>query len=83
MERANLDLRREISEAGLTLWRVGFEWKGINDVSTVRRFRFELSEQEKAEVRAVIGKLKKESGGVTKRAPTQQKQKEVKHEKTD
>ena len=58
MKKANLDLRKEIKSAGLTLWRVGFEWKGINDVSTVRRFRFELSEQEKAEVRAVIEKLK-------------------------
>jgi len=58
LERANQQIRAEIRDAGLTLWQIGKEVWGINEVSTVRRFRYELTEQEKTEVRKVIKKMK-------------------------
>ncbi len=60
MNKANLDIRKEIKAAGLTLWQIGKAWKGINEVSTVRRFRYELSEAEKLEIRNIILNLKNE-----------------------
>ncbi|MCL2556364.1 MAG: hypothetical protein FWE03_05055 [Firmicutes bacterium] len=61
MKRANQDLRDEIKSAGLTLWQIGMAWRGINEMSTVRRFRFELSDAEKIQVREAIKKLTAQS----------------------
>jgi len=57
MQKANVDLREEIRAAGLTLWKVGKAWKDINEVSMVRRFRFELCPVEKSEIRKIIAML--------------------------
>jgi|GEM_PF-5211720 len=62
MVKANQDIRSEIKNAGLTLWQIGKAWKGINEVSTVRRFRIELSDIEKNEIRKVIVNLVKPYG---------------------
>jgi len=61
MVKANEDIRKEIRGAGLTLWQVAHAWKNINEVSMVRRLRFELSAREKAEIRQVIKRLTKGS----------------------
>lgn len=57
MKKANQDIRAEIKTAGLTLWEIGKAWRNINEVSTVRRFRYELTATEKAEIREIIKQL--------------------------
>ena len=60
MEKKNKDIRKEITRAGLTLWQVGERWKGISEVTMVRRLRHELTDAEKDEIREAIKKLQKE-----------------------
>ena len=57
MSKVNQELRNEIHEAGLTLWQVGHAWKGIGEVSIMRKFGVELSDKDKEEIRTVINKL--------------------------
>jgi len=62
MEKRNKEVRKEIARAGLTLWQVGERWgKGVSEGTMVRKFRQELSETDKAEIRAVIKELKAEN----------------------
>lgn len=56
----NKDIREEIKRAGLKLWQVA-EKLGINDGNFSRLLRKELSAEKKAEIRAIIAELKKES----------------------
>lgn len=57
MKKANLDIRQEAKNAKLPLWRIAAEL-GINEVTLIRRLRFELSDKDKQEIRGIIAKLK-------------------------
>ena len=61
MNKANQDLRIEIKTAGLSLWQIGKAWLNINEVSTVRRFRYELTTEDKEQIRNIIKTLSAEN----------------------
>ena len=52
----NKDIRREAAVAGLKLWQIA-AGLGLSDGGFSRKLRFELSDEEKARVRAVIAEL--------------------------
>lgn len=54
---SNQDIRDEITSAGLRFWQVA-ERYGCNDGNFSRKLRFELSEADKAKIRAIIAELK-------------------------
>lgn len=49
----NLDIRQEISVAGLRLWQIA-DALGIADCNFSRKLRHELSAEEKARIRGII-----------------------------
>ena len=53
----NQDIRNEVTNAGLKLWQIA-EKLGINDGNFSRMLRNELSDEKKAEIRAIIEELK-------------------------
>lgn len=53
----NQDIRNEVKESGLKLWQIA-EKLGINDGNFSRMLRKELSDEKKAEIRAIIEELK-------------------------
>jgi len=53
---ANSEIKREIMGAGLRLWQVASEL-GFTDSWFSRKLRQELTDGEKAEIRAIISKL--------------------------
>ncbi len=53
----NQDIRNEVTNAGLKLWQIA-EKLGINDGNFSRMLRKELSDEKKAEIRAIIEELK-------------------------
>ena len=55
----NVDIRHEVTDAGLHLWQVA-ERLGIADYSLSRRLRHELSTKEKNQIRSVITRIKEE-----------------------
>ena len=55
----NLDIRKEIEEAGLRFWQIAYAL-GINDSNFSRKLRRELPEVEKARIRKIIAELAKE-----------------------
>lgn len=55
----NLDVRQEISAAGLKLWEVA-DALGICDSAFSRKLRHELSDDEKQQIRMIIARLSKE-----------------------
>lgn len=57
----NLDIRNEVRNAGLRLWQVA-DCLGINDGNFSRKLRHELSESEKAKIRAIIADLSTRKG---------------------
>lgn len=57
----NLDIRNEVRNAGLRLWQVA-DCLGINDGNFSRKLRHELSESEKAKIRAIIADLSTQKG---------------------
>ena len=60
MEKANKDIRKELARNQIPMWKLGKSWGGKSEGTVIRRFRVEMSPEDKAEVRAVIEKLKKE-----------------------
>ena len=56
----NMDIRREAAAAGLKLWQVA-AGLGLSDGTFSRKLRFELSEEEKTRIRAVIVQLQQEA----------------------
>lgn len=52
----NQDIRAEIKTAGLYLWQIA-DALGINDGNFSRKLRHELSDEEKAKIRAIIAEL--------------------------
>jgi len=59
MQRANLDIRKALKNAGIPYWRLGLKW-GCSECTVIRRLRIELSESEKARVFQIINCLKTE-----------------------
>ncbi len=54
----NLDIRNEISAAGLKLWQIA-DGLGVADCNFSRMLRHELSDEKKTKIRAVIADLKR------------------------
>ena len=52
----NKDIRQLAKENNVYLWQVAHEL-GITDATFSRRLRFELSEKDKQEIRAIIERL--------------------------
>ncbi|SCJ55523.1 Uncharacterised protein [uncultured Butyricicoccus sp.] len=55
----NTEIRHEIAAAGLRHWQVAEKF-GLNDGNFSRKLRHELSDEEKAKIRAIIADLSKE-----------------------
>ena len=55
----NSDIRQETKSAGLRLWQIA-EALGLQDSNFSRKLRHELSDTDKAEIRAIIANLSKE-----------------------
>ena len=55
--KANADLRQEMKSAGVFAWEVA-EGMGLTEFSFCRHMRRELPEEQKNQIRAVIGQLK-------------------------
>ena len=55
----NLDIKKEVKEAGLYLWQIADEL-GMRDNNFSRKLRKELSPEEKTEIRNIIKELKNE-----------------------
>ena len=53
------EIRHEIAAAGLRHWQVAEKF-GLNDGNFSRKLRHELSDEEKAKIRAIIADLSKE-----------------------
>lgn len=53
----NEDLRKDVADAGLKLWEIA-DKIGISDCNFSRKLRKELSDVEKAKIRAIIAELK-------------------------
>ncbi len=56
----NDDIKHEVKSAGLRLWQIA-EALGLQDSNFSRKLRHELSDTEKAEIRAIIADLSKEA----------------------
>ncbi len=54
---SNLDIKSEAMNAGVKLWQIA-DKLGITDSHFSRKLRKELSDEEKAEIRAIILELK-------------------------
>ncbi len=59
MRKANEDIRRELRDAHIPLWRLGIV-QGCNEVTMVRRLRLELSDQDKDLIRNQIKQIVQE-----------------------
>jgi len=57
MEKANVDLRNAIKEAGLKLYEVAYTY-GCNDGNFSRLLRLPLSPEKEMRVRQIISELK-------------------------
>ena len=57
MAMANADLRAEARASGIPLWRVG-EALAVSEPTMTRKLRRELPVAEKANIRAIIERLK-------------------------
>ena len=53
----NLDIRKEINEAGLRLWQIA-DAIGITDGNFSRKLRRELNNGEKERIRTIIAELR-------------------------
>ena len=53
---ANADLRKAMKEHGVPFWKLADAF-GVCELTMQRRFRYELSDEEKAEIMAIIEKL--------------------------
>ena len=56
---ANVDIRKEIRQANLYHWQVADRY-GIADGNFSRKLRRELSDEDKAKIRAIITELREE-----------------------
>ena len=56
----NLDIREEAQKAGVCLWEIA-EKLGMRDNAFSCKLRKELSDEEKAKIRAIIAELKGEN----------------------
>lgn len=54
----NQDIRNEVAASGLKLWQIA-DKLGMTDGNFSRRLRKELSDEKKAEIRAIIEELKR------------------------
>lgn len=54
--KANMDIRRELKEANIPLWRLG-QIMRCSEMTMVRRLRTELSEAEKNVIRQLIKEI--------------------------
>lgn len=59
MIKANRDVRQALNDAEIPMWRLGLAW-GCAEQTVIRRFRFELEQQQKQVVYDLIEKIKKE-----------------------
>jgi len=59
MKAGNQELRKEAKKRGVFLWQIANKI-GIGEVTLIRRLRFELSNEEKARIKAIIDELSKE-----------------------
>lgn len=56
MKKANLDIRQELKDANIPLWRLAIK-QGCNEVTMVRRLRLELPDDDKASIRNQIKEI--------------------------
>lgn len=56
MTKANADLRAELKQKKIPLWEIGL-LQGVNEVTMVRRFRVELSQEQKSKIRKLISEI--------------------------
>lgn len=63
MKKANLDIRQELKDANIPLWRLAMK-QGCNEVTMVRRLRIELPEEDKSSIRNQIKDIVKEDAEV-------------------
>ena len=59
MQKANIDIRKTLEEAGLKYYMVAKEY-GLSDGNFARLLRYELSPEKKSKILAIINKLKGE-----------------------
>lgn len=59
MNNANRDIRAEIREAGVTLWKIAHKI-GISEATMTRKMRFELNDNEKKQIRDAVNSIVRE-----------------------
>lgn len=61
MTLANNDIREEVKRAGLKLWQIASKYHGgMTDGNFSRALRFDLSQENQSEIRAIIEELKED-----------------------
>lgn len=56
MERANQDLRELAVKKGVRIWEIAAVY-GLNDGNFSRKLRFELPQEEKKKIKAIINQI--------------------------
>ena len=59
MMRANMEIRNSAKKSGIRLWEVAAAC-GVNDGNLSRKLRFELPQEEKGKILAIIDRLAQE-----------------------
>ena len=68
---ANQDIKIEIKESGIKMWQIA-DKLGVSDMTLSRKFRYELTVEEKKTIRDIISTMQRE--------PAYQKQSFIKQE---
>lgn len=63
----NLDIRAELKQAGIFIWQIA-DKMGISDMTLTRKFRYELSDEEKNNIRRMIADIQNEAAESVKGA---------------
>jgi len=56
---ANQDIKREIKESGVKMWQIA-DKLGVSDMTLSRKFRYELTVEEKETIRDMIETMQKD-----------------------
>ena len=57
---SNQELRKEIKQSGVKMWQIA-DKIGISDMTLSRKFRYELSGEEKEAIREIIAEIQSDS----------------------
>jgi len=56
---ANQDIKREIKESGIKMWQIADKF-GVSDMTLSRKFRYELTDEEKDTIRGLIATMERD-----------------------